>query len=153
MLKLGVESGDPTVLSGMNKGHSKELAARALQQLHGAGIATYIYLLFGTPWENEPAARSTLEFVLQHHQAITFINPALFNQPIELGKKLQPFYLGDLSLYTDYQHPKEWARTKVRHFLDRVFKRQPVIAEILRRTPPFFTSNHAPFFPPNTWFS
>ncbi len=145
MLKLGVESGDDEVLSAMHKGHSSELAGRVLEQLAQAGIATYIYLLFGTPWENEISACRTMDFVLQHHQAISFINPAIFNMPIEPGTTLQPFYHGDLSLYTDYRHPQGWSRLAVRRFLDREFKRNPVIAQILRRTPPFFTSNHAPF--------
>jgi hypothetical protein len=149
MLKLGVESGDEEVLSAMNKGHSAALAGRVLDQLAHAGVAAYIYLLFGTPWENEKSARATMDFVRQHRQAITFINPAIFNQPIEPGMTLQPFYHGDLSLYTDYQHVQGWSRAAVRRFLDREFKRQPEIAQILQRTPPFFTSNHAPFFTEN----
>jgi hypothetical protein len=35
---------------------------------------------------------------------------------------------------------------RVRRFLDREWKRHPLIAPILRRDPPIFTSNHAPFF-------
>jgi len=146
LLKLGVESGDDGVLNGMNKGHSVALASRVLHQLHNAGIAAFVYLLFGTPWEDESAAQATLEFVVRHQREITFINPAIFNQPIEPGQPAQPFYGGDLSLYTDYEHPRAWSRSLVRRFLDRSFKRHPAVAAILRRTPPFFTSNHAPFF-------
>ncbi len=54
------------------------------------------------------------------------------------------FYEGDLSLYTDYRHPKGWSRKRVKQFLDGTFKRHPAIAPIIRREPPFFTSNHAP---------
>jgi hypothetical protein len=56
------------------------------------------------------------------------------------------FYAGDLSLYTSFDHPKGWSRQLVRQFLDKEFKRHPFIAPILRRDPPVFTSNHAPFF-------
>jgi hypothetical protein len=66
--------------------------------------------------------------------------------PIESDTDLQPFYGGDLSLYTAYNHTSDWSRQRVRHFLDRVFRRHPAVANILRRTPPAFTSNHAPFF-------
>ena len=59
---------------------------------------------------------------------------------------MRPFYDGDLSLYTDFVHPKGWNRGLVRNFLDREFKRHPAVAAILRRDPPLFTSNHAPFF-------
>jgi hypothetical protein len=34
----------------------------------------------------------------------------------------------------------------IRQFLDKEFRRHPAIAPILRRDPPVFTSNHAPFF-------
>lgn len=57
-----------------------------------------------------------------------------------------PFYDGDLSLYTAFRHPHGWERQDVRRFLAREFTRQPAVAAILRRDPPVFTSNHAPFF-------
>jgi hypothetical protein len=56
------------------------------------------------------------------------------------------FYEGDLSLYTSFDHPKGWNRQLIRQFLDKEFKRDPAIASILRKDPPVFTSNHAPFF-------
>jgi hypothetical protein len=56
------------------------------------------------------------------------------------------FYEGDLSLYTSFDHPKGWSRPLIRQFLDKEFKRHPAMAPILRRDPPVFTSNHAPFF-------
>jgi hypothetical protein len=78
------------------------------------------------------------------------LNLAIFNMPI-YGPEAQQmeaetFYEGDLSLYTDFNHPKGWNRKWVRQFLDKEFKRHPAIASILRRDPPVFTSNHAPFF-------
>jgi hypothetical protein len=56
------------------------------------------------------------------------------------------FYEGDLSLYMNFDHPKGWNRQLIRQFLDKEFKRHPAVASILRRDPPTFTSNHAPFF-------
>jgi hypothetical protein len=56
------------------------------------------------------------------------------------------FYPGDLSLYREFVHPLGWNRSAVRKYLDKRFKRHPAVAPILRRDPPFFTSNHAPFF-------
>ena len=58
----------------------------------------------------------------------------------------EPFYAGDLSLYTGFRHPQGWERQRVRQFLSREFTRHPAVAPILRRDPPFFTSNHAPLF-------
>lgn len=150
MLKLGVESGDQDVLDGMRKGIRLADVSRALKALSGAGIGTYVYLLFGTPWENEEAARRTMGFVVEHHASIGFVNLAVFNlphgSPDAAGLKAKPFYGGDLSFYTDFVHPKGWDRKKVRHFLEREFTRHPAIREIVKRQPPYFTSNHAPFF-------
>ena len=150
LLKLGLESGSQAVLDAMRKGIRLEMAARVLDTLHQAGIATYVYLLFGTPSESLAEARQTMNFVVHHHQAVTFLNLAIFNMPIAGNEaKLLPgsgFSQGDLSLYLDFVHPKGWDRRTVRTFLDREFKRQPPIAAILRRDPPSFTSNHAPFF-------
>jgi hypothetical protein len=150
MLKLGLESGEDAVLQGMHKGFTATAASAVLYSLAEAGIATYVYLLFGTPWEDEAAAMCTARFIHDHARTITFLNPAIFNLPAEsqttAGLMQRPFYHGDLSLYLDFQHPQGWERKKVRFFLDRHFKRQPAIAAILRRTPPSFTSNHAAFF-------
>ena len=51
MLKLGIESGDQKVLDALNKGIGLDTAAAVLANLRAAGIATYVYLLFGTPAE------------------------------------------------------------------------------------------------------
>jgi len=150
MLKLGLESGDQTVLDDLQKGVNLEEASPALKNLKEAGIATYVYFLFGTPPEGLIEARRTLEFVVRHHDCIGFLNLAIFNMPI-YGPEAQQmetktFYEGDLPLYASFDHPKGWSRQLIRQFLDKEFKRHPAIASILRRDPPVFTSNHAPFF-------
>lgn len=150
MLKLGLESGDQRVLDDLQKGIHLEEASSALKNLNKAGIATYLYLLFGTPPEGLIEARRTLEFVTNHQDCIDFLNLAIFNMPI-YGPEAQqmetkPFYEGDLSLYASFEHPKGWSRSSIRQFLDKEFKRHPSIASILRKDPPVFTSNHAPFF-------
>jgi hypothetical protein len=121
-----------------------------LKNLKKAGVATYVYLLFGTPMETEAEARKTMEFTARHRDQIDFLNLAIFNLPAwgDESQKLevQKFYEGDLSLYVHFHHPRGWDRNRVRTFLDKEFKRHPAIAPILRKDPPFFTSNHAPFF-------
>ena len=152
MLKLGLESGNQDVLDSMQKGIDLSMVAGALRALRFAGIATYVYLLFGTPSESIAQARHTLDFIAEHADTITFLNLAIFNMPVcsmEAGTlEISSFSEGDLSLYTDFTHPRGWDRQAVRKFLDREFKRHPAIAAILRRDPPHFTSNHAPFFAP-----
>lgn len=150
MLKLGLESGSQRVLDELTKGIRLEMVGKALAALHKAGIGTYVYLLFGTPAESEQEARETLQFVQRHHQEIGFLNLAIFNLPICSREAAQlavaDFYQGDLSIYLDFQHPRGWNRKNVRRFLDSEFKKDQAIQQILRRDPPHFTSNHAPFF-------
>lgn len=150
MLKLGLESGDQGVLDRMEKGIDLSMASQVLRNLHEAGIAAYVYLLFGTPAETLTEARKTLDFVVKHADAITFLNLAVFNMPLcghEAGEyETERFYEGDLSLYTGFRHPRGWDRKAVRRFLDDEFKKHPVVSTILRNDPPLFTSNHAAFF-------
>ncbi len=151
MLKLGLESGDQTVLDKLRKGIDLAMASRVLGNLQKAGIATYVYLLFGTPVETVVEARKTLAFVEQHATAITFLNLAIFNMPL-CGEQAGAygtghFYEGDLSLYTGFRHPEGWDRKQVRQFLENEFKRHSAVAAILKHDPPLFTSNHAAFFP------
>ena len=150
MLQIGLESGDQTVLDALDKGIRLEEASKALNALHEAGIGTYMYLLFGTPAEDEVSAHKTLEFVTELAGSIDFLNISIFNLPRgseeAASLKTYDFFDGDLSLYQGFIHPKGWDRNNVRQFLDKEFKRRPAISRILRRDPPFFTSNHAPFF-------
>jgi radical SAM superfamily enzyme YgiQ (UPF0313 family) len=150
MLKLGVESGDQGVLDEMDKGIDIPTVSQVLHNLRQAGIATYVYLLFGTPSESLPEARRTMDFVIQHHNAISFMNLAIFNMPACSAEthihSTTKFYEADLGLYTDFEHPRGWNRALIRRFLEQEFKRHPAIKPIILRDPPVFTSNHAPFF-------
>lgn len=150
MLQIGLESGDQGVLDALRKGIDLALAKRAIGCLKKAGIETYVYLLFGTPPETSEGARRTLEMTLEMKEFIGYLNVAVFNMPAHgpdtAAFEVLPFYEGDLSLYVDFVHPAGWDRKSVRAFLEREFRRNPSIAAILRRDPPFFTSNHAAFF-------
>lgn len=150
MVKLGLESGDQKVLDDLRKGIRVEEAGKTLRALSGAGIGTYVYLLFGTPAEDLEAAQRTLDFTAENHEFIDFLNLSIFNLPRECEEasalRTYEFSEGDLSLYQGFTHPKGWDRNRVRQFLDKQFKRHPAVAEIVRRDPPVFTSNHAPFF-------
>ena len=150
MLKLGIESGDQGVLDAMQKGINLETVSVVLKNLKRVGVAVYAYLLFGTPAETEEAARKTLEFTARHGDLIDFLNLAIFNMPLcgmTAGViERRDFYEGDLSVYTDFTHPRGWSRKSVRTFLKNEFRRHPAVSAILKNDPPFFTSNHAPFF-------
>ncbi len=150
MLQLGLESGDQRVLDKMQKGIVLKNASQILRNLRRAGIAVYLYLLFGTPYESYESAVKTMTFVAKHADSIDFINTAIFNLPIfsRLAQELplKPFYAGDLSLYSNFENPYGWHRGKIRQFLSKAFRKHPKIAPIIRQVPLVFTSGHAPFF-------
>jgi hypothetical protein len=56
------------------------------------------------------------------------------------------FYQGDLSLYVDFKHPGGWSRKNIRTFFTHEMNKHPVVGRIIRRMPPAFSSDHAPFF-------
>ncbi len=150
MLSLGLESGDKKVLTAMNKGIDLDTVPVILENLKNAGIGTYVYVLFGTPEEDREAALRTRDFVEKHAHFIDFINAAVFNLPVNSEEAelldTEQFYEGDLSLYTDFKHPKNWGRMTIRYFFKKDFSSVPEIREILNRVPPMFDSSHAPFF-------
>jgi len=150
MLSMGLESGDRDVLKAMNKGINLEEVPLILENLKEAGIGTYIYVLFGTPEEDREAALRTRDFVAKHAHLIDFINAAIFNLPVnsEEAQYLDTdnFYEGDLSLYSEFIHPKGWGRKEIRQFLKKDFSSVPEIRQILNRVPPVFDSSHAAFF-------
>ncbi len=150
MLKIGIESGDQGVLDRLQKGINIEAASLSLKNIKKAGIGTYLYFLFGTPPEGPTEAVHTMDFVKRHHEEIDFLNLAIFNMPVHSPDaekyETREFYEGDLSLYSNFEHPKGWNRDKVRAYLDNEFKKDSTIRAIILRNPPFFTSNHAAFF-------
>lgn len=150
MLKLGLESGDQHVLDRMNKGTDLETVSTVLKNLHAVGILTFVYLLFGTRFEDRASADKTLEYVKAHQEYINYLNLAVFNLPRfsedALGLETREFYQGDLSLYLNFDHPSGWNRREVKQFLDKRFKKEVVSKSDIRKTPAFFSSNHAAFF-------
>jgi radical SAM superfamily enzyme YgiQ (UPF0313 family) len=137
MLKLGLESGDQGVLDKMQKGVDLKTASQALKTLKKAGIATYVYLIFGTPEESLHEARKTLTFVAAHCETISYLNLAIFNMPLYGAEAAEfetnSFYEGDLSLYTDFVHPKGWGRKHVRQFLENEFNKHGAVSGIIKK--------------------
>jgi len=150
MLCLGLESGDQDVLDALKKGISLVQVRIILRNLREAGIGTFVYIMFGTAVEDRDAALRTRDFVLENRESINFINAAVFSMPV-MSRELQDlesrnFYEGELSLYKDFTHPRGFGRRQVREFMRKDFQDIPEIRRILKRTPPVFTSSHAPFF-------
>jgi len=149
MLQLGLESGSQAVLERLHKGTDLAVAARSLRLLHDAGIATYVYILLGTPEETEAEAEATLAFLEDHAGKIDFLNLAIMNLPrdADFGAELPgaEWQEEPLGLYRPL-NDGGWGRAAARRFLANRLLASPPIRAIAARTPPWFTSNHAPFF-------
>lgn len=152
MLQLGLESGAQGVLDRLGKGTDLAAAARILENLHAAGIASYVYVLLGTPQESAAEAEATLTFLEAHAAHIDFLNLAIMNLPRDAdlpgelpGAEWQEESLG---LYRPVDADGR-ERAAARRFLQQRLLAVPTIRAIVKRTPPWFSSNHAPFFVPS----
>jgi hypothetical protein len=161
MLQLGLESGSQTVLDRLGKGTRLGDAAAILERLHGAGIASYVYVMLGAPGESEEDAVRTLDFLEEHAARISFLNISIMNLPRESALAAEDGESGirssslleegqPLGLYRSFDPAGGWGRGEARRFLRRRLLASPAVREIVNRVPPWFTSNHAPFFPPST---
>ncbi len=157
MLQLGLESGSQQVLDRLGKGVRLEAASKILINLASAGIASFIYIMLGTPGETEADAELTLEFLEAHAEQIGFLNLAIMNLPRSSGLLDNPEQYGiattvpiegtnSLGLYRRFETKSDWNRATARRFLDRRLLGSAAIRTIVNRTPPLFTSNHAVFF-------
>jgi radical SAM superfamily enzyme YgiQ (UPF0313 family) len=148
LLQLGLESGSQEVLDRLAKGTRLEVASEVLRRLRRAGIASYVYVLLGTPGETPEEACRTRDFLEEHAGQIDFLNLAIMNLPrgsalageIELTGDEEP-----LGLYRPVDKQAEQRRT-ARRFLQQELLASPAIRAIVQRTPPLFTSDHAMFF-------
>ncbi|MDA3903337.1 MAG: radical SAM protein [Desulfuromusa sp.] len=157
MLQLGLESGSQTVLDNLGKGLKLASAVRILNNLAEAGIASYVYIMLGTPGETEVDAEMTLNFLEEHAQKIGFLNISIMNLP--RGSELldNPELYGiassqlrddgsPLGLYHTFHSTTDWNRAAARKFLNQRLLGSPIIRNIVKRNPPLFSSNHAFFF-------
>ncbi len=157
MLQLGLESGSQQVLDRLQKGIRLDAVERILANLRQAGIATFVYIMLGTPGETERDAELTLEFLEKHAAEIGFLNLAIMNMPRASGLLENPESYGisatdeiagdtPLGLYQRFHTDSTWNRASARRFLNQRLLGSAKIKAIVNRTPPLFTSNHALFF-------
>ncbi len=156
MLQLGLESGSQKVLDRLGKGINLLSVARILENLAAAGIASYVYIMLGTPGETETDAEMTRTFLETHAQRIGYLNLSIMNLPRASGLLHDPQQYGivvaplesdaPLGLYQPFSPVGAWDRAAARLFLEKRLLGSPAIRTIVNRTPPLFTSNHALFF-------
>ncbi len=130
MLQLGLESGSQRVLDRLQKGIKLASVARILANLRQAGIATFVYIMLGTPGETEADALQTLAFLEQHADEIGFLNLSIMNLPRASGLLDNPQQFGitateeiatdnPLGLYQRFHSDSDWNRASTRRFLNQ----------------------------------
>jgi hypothetical protein len=156
MLQLGIESASPRLLELMGKGADPDGARAALRALHGAGIRSQVYLLFGLPTETDEDRELTLRLVEEEGLGIHDLNHALLNlprrspmhqHPERFGiTRIVPFHPGtDLSLYDDFRCGASHPRVEARRWLDRRFLKSAAVRRIRGGLRAPFKANHACF--------
>ncbi|MDF1553241.1 MAG: radical SAM protein [Deferrisomatales bacterium] len=146
MLQLGIESASQGVLDRLGKGVRAADAAPILANLAGAGIRTYVYLLYGVPGESAADREATTAWAAEHGAHIGFLNLALMNVPHQAAPTGAADSTRELSLYAGLEPGDPFDRHSARRALTTA-RAHPDLREILRRTPPGFGANHAAWVP------
>lgn len=79
-VQLGLESADPRILAGMNKGADPAVYREVVGRLLAAGINCSCYFIFGFPGETDESAMTTRAFIreLEHPELEGFLTWSLF---------------------------------------------------------------------------
>ncbi len=79
MIGFGLESGDQSMLDKMGKGINLAQIEKAVKFCQAGGLKTYLFFIYGLPWETEQSLEKTLRFALalegdfvEFHQAYPF---------------------------------------------------------------------------------
>lgn len=153
MLQLGAESGSRALLDRFDKGLDPVEAEGAIRALAGAGIRTYLYLLFGLPGETAADRGATLGLLARNEGSVDFLNASLFNLPrsceladraAEHGMELGEFPTAGalLRLYRPFTWRGEDPREAARGFLKRELLRHPRVRGAVIRTPRWLRAAH-----------
>jgi len=153
MLQLGVESGSGPLLARFDKGVDPAEAERVTAAVAGAGIRTYLYLLFGLPNETVADLEATLELLARNARDVDFLNLSLFNLPCaseladraeEHGIALGEFPVADahLRLYRPFTCGGRSPRDDARAFLKERMLWHPLIRAAHLRTPRWLRAAH-----------
>ena len=146
LLQLGIESASQGVLERLGKGVRAADAAPILANLAGAGIRTYVYLLYGVPGEGAADREATTAWAAENGANIGFLNLALMNVPHQAAPTRSSDETRELSLYAGLEPCDPFDRRSARRALAAA-RSHPDLKEILRRTPPGFGANHAAWVP------
>lgn len=152
MLQLGVEGGSGELLDRFDKGLDPGEAEAVIREAAGAGIRTYLYLLFGLPGETATDREATLGLVARNAGSVDFLNLSVFNLPrhCELHERATEFgidvgeFPGDdpVRMYRPFSCGGTSPRDEAREFLRSRFRVDPRVRAAVTRTPRWLRAAH-----------
>ena len=96
---IGLESASPRMTKSMRKPFSPDKILDAVRNIHKEGISTYIYLMFGYPYESYEDIEQSIKFMKENASFISTV-------------WLTRFYLSKYSFI--YNNPQEFGITNIR---------------------------------------
>lgn len=99
LTQFGVESGDPKVLKHSNKKITLPQVRAAFSLSRKIGLKTYMFLIFGLPYETEDSIKRTIDFLMEvapDYVTIGILVPFPGTEVLEMAKK----NIGGLELVT-----------------------------------------------------
>ncbi len=151
MLQLGLETPVESLLKKMNKGILIRHVPVILENLHRAGIKSYLYVMFGFPGQTLGDFSACREFLEQN--PFDFINASIFRLPPDSTVSIHPAHFNATlaspdpadRLYRRF-HTNGPQINTIRKWLSREFYRSPAIRAARNRTPKYYKSNHAVYW-------
>jgi hypothetical protein len=111
-LLFGFETATPRLLKMMQKGQSLKSTVEVARNCAAAGISVTFYAMVGFPTETREEARATLQFLLDHKDAVREVSLQTFHidevaqtyhEPGKFGIRIIDDPSKDIELYHDYE--------------------------------------------------
>ena len=120
-LLFGFETATPRLLKLMQKGQSLRSTAQVAKNCAEAGISVTFYAMVGFPSETREEARATLDFLIEHKDAVREVSLQTFHvdevaqtykDPERFGLRFKNDPGADLALYHDYEADSGMTQTE-----------------------------------------
>ena len=147
-LLFGFETATPRLLKMMQKGQSLKSTVEVANNCAAAGISVTFYAMVGFPTETREEARATLQFLLDHKDAVREVSLQTFHidevaqtyhEPGKFGIRIIDDPTKDIELYHDYEASSGMSQTEAAEMFEEMMA-------ALRANLPIFAGDNIFFF-------
>ncbi|MEO0649348.1 MAG: radical SAM protein [Planctomycetota bacterium] len=130
-LLFGFETATPRLLKMMQKGQSLKSTVKVAEACAEAGISVTFYAMVGFPTETREEARATLEFLVEHANAVREVSLQTFHidevaltyrEPERFGIEILDDPDADLQLYHDYEADQGMTQDEAAEMFDELMR-------------------------------